>query len=85
MALLPCARWIVLSAASINLIVELGVMLAVLLAWQFTLAEFVAGPIMIVLVAAAFLLLLHLRLLEDAPAQALKGRAGSMEGQPAGG
>ena len=33
--------------ASTNLVIELGIILAVLLGWQFTLAEFVGGPIMI--------------------------------------
>src|SRR5882762_1107488 len=35
--------------ASTNLVVELGVVLVVLLGWQFAAAEFVGGPIMIVL------------------------------------
>jgi len=37
--------------ASTNLVVELGIVLIVLLGWQFTAAEFVGGPIMIVLLA----------------------------------
>ncbi len=37
--------------ASTNLVVELGVVLLVLLGWQFMAAEFVGGPIMIVLLA----------------------------------
>jgi len=37
--------------ASTNLVIELGILLAVLLGWQFTLAEFVGGPIMIVILA----------------------------------
>jgi uncharacterized membrane protein YraQ (UPF0718 family) len=37
--------------ASTNLVIELGIILALLIAWQFTLAEFVGGPIMIVLMA----------------------------------
>ncbi len=40
--------------ASTNLVVELGVILALLLGWQFTAAEFVGGPIMIVLLAVLF-------------------------------
>src|ERR1700736_5565252 len=40
--------------ASTNLVVELGIILALLIAWQFTLAEFVGGPIMIVLLALLF-------------------------------
>jgi uncharacterized membrane protein YraQ (UPF0718 family) len=35
--------------ASTNLVIELGLILALLLGWQFTAAEFVGGPIMIVL------------------------------------
>jgi uncharacterized membrane protein YraQ (UPF0718 family) len=41
----------VFEIASTNLVVELGVILALLIGWQFTLAEFVGGPLMIVLVA----------------------------------
>src|ERR1022692_3166777 len=37
--------------ASTNLVVELGVVLLVLLGWQFMAAEFVGGPIMIALLA----------------------------------
>lgn len=34
--------------------IELGVILALLMGWQFTLAEFVGGPIIIILVALLF-------------------------------
>ncbi|HEX2736683.1 MAG TPA: permease, partial [Acidimicrobiia bacterium] len=37
--------------ASTNLVIELGVVLLVLMGWQFAAAEFVGGPIMIVLLA----------------------------------
>jgi uncharacterized membrane protein YraQ (UPF0718 family) len=40
--------------ASTNLVVELGIILALLLGWQFTAAEFVGGPLMIVLLALLF-------------------------------
>src|ERR671931_2675629 len=66
--------------ASTNLVIELGVILAVLLGWQFTLAEFVGGPLMIVLVALLFRLLLTERLVKDARVQADRGLVGSMEG-----
>jgi hypothetical protein len=69
--------------ASTNLVVELGIILALLLGWQFTLAEFIGGPIMIVAVALAFRLVLRRRLLEVARAEADRGRAGSMEGHAA--
>ena len=38
--------------ASTNLVLELGIVLTILLGWRFALAEFVGGPIMIVLLAA---------------------------------
>jgi uncharacterized membrane protein YraQ (UPF0718 family) len=69
--------------ASTNLVIELGIILALLLSWQFTVAEFVGGPIMIVLVAVAFRLFVRQRLIEAAREQADKGIAGSMEGHAA--
>jgi uncharacterized membrane protein YraQ (UPF0718 family) len=69
--------------ASTNLVVELGVILALLIGWQFTLAEFVGGPIMIVLIAVLFRLFLRQKLIEGARFQANKGLAGSMEGHAA--
>ncbi|MFI1095465.1 permease [Streptomyces sp. NPDC020917] len=69
--------------ASTNLVVELGVILALLMGWQFTVAEFVGGPIMIVLLAVLFRLLLRERLLREARGQADRGLAGSMEGHAA--
>jgi uncharacterized protein len=69
--------------ASTNLVIELGVILALLMGWQFTLAEFVGGPIMIVILALLFRLLLRDRLLREAREQAERGIAGSMEGHAA--
>ena len=69
--------------ASTNLVIELGIILALLLSWQFTLAEFVGGPIMIVLMAVAFRLFVRSRLIDAARKQADKGVAGSMEGHAA--
>src|SRR4051795_2012684 len=69
--------------ASTNLVVELGVILALLMGWQFTLAEFVGGPVMIVLIAVLFRLFLRERLLRQAREQAERGRAGAMEGHAA--
>src|SRR6202050_549907 len=37
--------------ASTNLVLELGIVLIVLMGWQFAAAEFVGGPIMIILLA----------------------------------
>ena len=69
--------------ASTNLVIELGVILALLMGWQFTAAEFVGGPIMIVVLAVLFRLLLRDKLLREAREQADHGRAGSMEGHAA--
>jgi len=69
--------------ASTNLVIELGVIMFLLLGWQFTLAEFIGGPIIIVLVALMFRVVLRERLLHDAAEQAVKGVAGSMEGHAA--
>jgi uncharacterized protein len=71
----------VFEIASTNLVIELGIILALLLSWQFTLAEFIGGPIMIVLIAVAFRLFVRQRLIQGAREQAGKGLAGSMEGQ----
>src|SRR5947208_2912432 len=73
----------VFEIASTNLVIELGIILALLISWQFTLAEFVGGPIMIVLLALAFRLFVRTRLIEAAREQADKGLAGSMEGHAA--
>jgi uncharacterized membrane protein YraQ (UPF0718 family) len=69
--------------ASTNLVIELGVILALLMGWQFTLAEFTGGPLMIVFLAVAFRLFLRDRLLTQAREQAAKGLKGSMEGHAA--
>jgi uncharacterized protein len=69
--------------ASTNLVIELGIIMGLLIAWQFTLAEFIGGPIMIVLMAVAFRLFVRKRLIQAARQQAGKGLAGSMEGHAA--
>jgi uncharacterized membrane protein YraQ (UPF0718 family) len=69
--------------ASTNLVIELGVILTLLMGWQFTVAEFTGGPLMIVVLALLFRLFLRERLLRDARAQADRGVSGSMEGHAA--
>jgi uncharacterized protein len=66
--------------ASTNLVIELGIVMAVLLGWRFVAGEFVGGPVMIVLVALLFRRFLKGRLLDEARAEAEQGRLGSMEG-----
>jgi uncharacterized membrane protein YraQ (UPF0718 family) len=69
--------------ASTNLVIELGIIVALLMGWQFTLGEFVGGPIMIVVIAVLFRVFLRPRLVEVARVQADRGLAGSMEGHAA--
>ena len=66
--------------ASTNLVFELGIVIALLLGWEFVLGEFVGGPLMIVLVAVAFRIFLQRRLVDAAREQANRGLVGSMEG-----
>jgi uncharacterized protein len=66
--------------ASTNLVIELGIVMAVLLGWQFTLAEFLGGPLMIVILALLFRRFLTRRIVAEARAQADRGLLGSMEG-----
>jgi uncharacterized membrane protein YraQ (UPF0718 family) len=70
----------VFEIASTNLVIELGIIMALLLGWQFTAAEFVGGPVMIVLIAVLFRMLLRQKLIDAAKEQANRGLAGSMEG-----
>jgi uncharacterized membrane protein YraQ (UPF0718 family) len=69
--------------ASTNLVIELGIVMALLLGWRFVVGEFVGGPLMIVLVALLFRLFLKRRLVDEARVEAEKGRLGSMEGHAA--
>jgi uncharacterized membrane protein YraQ (UPF0718 family) len=69
--------------ASTNLVIELGIILIVLMGWQFALAEFIGGPLMILIVVVLFRLFLTPTLLEPARRQAERGVAGRMEGHAA--
>jgi uncharacterized protein len=66
--------------ASTNLVIELGILMALLLGWQFTLGEFVGGPLMIVFMALLFRVFLKRRLVDEARDQADRGVLGRMEG-----
>ncbi|AMM22932.1 hypothetical protein AX769_22655 (plasmid) [Frondihabitans sp. PAMC 28766] len=69
--------------ASTNLVVELGLILAFVMGWQFTVAEFVGGPIMIVLIALGFRLWMRGKIQDAARNHANEGLPGSMEGHAA--
>ena len=73
----------VFEIASTNLVIELGIIIWLLLGWQFTLAEFVGGIVMIVLVTVWFGVFLRPRFVAEALRQADRGIAGSMEGHAA--
>src|SRR5947208_4637275 len=69
--------------ASTNLVIELGIILLVLMGWQFMAAEYLGGILMVLFLAVIFRLTLTPRLIERAQAQAQKGLAGRMEGHAA--
>jgi uncharacterized membrane protein YraQ (UPF0718 family) len=71
---------IIFEFASTNLVFELGLILLVLLGWQFVAAEFAGGLLMIALLAIAFKYTLRARMVESARVQAEKGLVGKMEG-----
>lgn len=66
--------------ASTNLVAELTVIIIVLMGWEFAAAEFVGGPLMVVLMAFLFRIFLSRELVGEARAQANKGLKGKMEG-----
>lgn len=69
--------------ASTNLVIELGIILIVLMGWQFMAAEYFGGILMVILLAVIFRLTLTPRLVQRAREQAEKGRQGRMEGHAA--
>lgn len=73
----------VFELASTNLVIELGIILIVLMGWQFTTAEFVGGILMVIFIALIFRFTLTPKLIQLAKTQAEKGLAGRMEGHAA--
>ncbi|HLX56732.1 MAG TPA: permease [Ktedonobacteraceae bacterium] len=69
--------------ASTNLVIELGIILIVLMGWQFTAAEFLGGILMVIFIGVIFRLTLTPKLVQMAKAQAEKGLMGRMEGHAA--
>jgi uncharacterized protein len=66
--------------ASTNLVAELTIIIIVLMGWQFALAEFTGGLLMVVIVAVLFRIFLSRKLVREAREQANKGIKGIMEG-----
>jgi uncharacterized membrane protein YraQ (UPF0718 family) len=69
--------------ASTNLVIELGIILVVLMGWQFMAAEYLGGILMVIFLAVLFRLTLTSRLIQRAKEQAEKGKTGRMEGHAA--
>jgi uncharacterized membrane protein YraQ (UPF0718 family) len=69
--------------ASTNLVIELGIILVVLMGWQFMAAEYIGGILMVLFLAVIFRLTLTPRLVQRAKEQAAQGRTGRMEGHAA--
>jgi uncharacterized membrane protein YraQ (UPF0718 family) len=66
--------------ASTNLVIELGIILVILMGWQFAAAELVGGVVMIVILALLFRLFLTGRQVAAAREQAERRLRGYMEG-----
>ena len=77
------ANAIVYEFASTNLVIELGLILFVLLGWQFLVGELSGGVVMIVVLTLIFRYTLRTRLVGEARAQAERGLHGKMEGHGA--
>ena len=68
---------IIFEFASTNLVFELGLVLLILLGWQFVAAEFAGGLLMAVILWIIFKLTLRQRMVEEARHQAERGVVGS--------
>src|SRR5215216_5557592 len=66
--------------ASTNLVFELGIVMWIFLGWKFTLAEFVGGFVLIVLMWIGVRLFVSRRLEEEARAHAVEAQAGHVHG-----
>jgi uncharacterized membrane protein YraQ (UPF0718 family) len=69
--------------ASTNLVLELGIIIAVLIGWQFVAAEFVGGLIMVGLLAVMLRAIMTPKRIAEAKRQANRGLVGRMEGHAA--
>ena len=74
------ANAIIFEFASTNLVFELGLVVFVLLGWQFVGAEFAGGILMAAILYFVFRATLRPEMVDDARSQAEKGLTGKMEG-----
>ncbi len=77
------ANAVIFEFASTNIVFELGLVLLILLGWQFLGAELLGGVMMVVLLAIVFKVTLNDRLITAARRQAERGLLGRMEGHGA--
>ncbi len=77
------ASAMVFELASTNLVIELGIILIVLMGWQFMAAEFLGGILMVLFIALIFRFTLTPRLVQMAKTHAEQGAMGRMEGHAA--
>src|SRR5712675_207816 len=68
---------VIFEFASTNLVFELGLVLLILLGWQFVAAEFAGGLLMAVILWILFKVTLRQRMVDDAKRQAERGVFGS--------
>src|SRR5579862_3032651 len=71
---------LVFELASTNLVAELGIIMIVLIGWQFAAAEFLGAPVMVMILVILFRAFLTGRMVDQPRQQADKGVQGSMEG-----
>src|SRR6202171_2865562 len=71
------ANAVIFEFASTNLVFELGLVLLILLGWQFVAAEFAGGLLMVVLLCVLFKDTLRPRMIDEAKRQADRGVFGS--------
>jgi uncharacterized membrane protein YraQ (UPF0718 family) len=69
--------------ASTNLVLELGIIIAVLIGWQFVAAEFAGGLMMVALLTVMLRAVMTPQRIAEAKRQADRGLAGRMEGHAA--
>ncbi len=74
---------IIFEFASTNIVFELGLVLLILLGWQFLSAELLGGLVMVVMLAIVFKVTLTKRLVNAAHQQAERDLSGRMEGHGA--
>ena len=77
------ASSMIFEIASTNLVIELGIILIILLGWQFAAAEYLGGILMIIFLALIFRFTLTRKLVDSAREQASRGLLGRMEGHAA--